>query len=239
LSQILQALLLTRDQEVLRVIRRVLETVSIDLQTVTSTDQSRQIISRKRFDTILIDSDDVQDGAQIIREIRRGKSNAKAIVFAITNNITTVRGAFELGANFVLDKPISPDRAARGFRAAHGLIVRERLRYHRHEVTSTVHLTYGPKRDLPIALSNVSEGGLALHAQRMPDMQGPVLVRFDLPGCTRSVEANGEFVWSSNTGRVGIRFTNLSANAKAALELWLYRQLQFVLPGLQKSVSSR
>jgi hypothetical protein len=102
-----------------------------------------------------------------------------------------------------------------------------------------VHLTYGPKRDQPVALSNVSEGGLALQAHRSPEMQGSVLMRFDLPGCTRSVEASGEFVWSSTAGRVGIRFTNLSANAKAALELWLYRQLQFVLPGLQKSVAAR
>lgn len=239
MSQILQALLLTRDQEVLRVIRRVLETVSIDLQTVTSTDQSRQIISRKKFDAILIDCDDVQDGANIVREIRHGKSNSKAIVFAITNQITTVRRAFELGANFVLDKPISPDRAMRGLRAAHGLIVRERLRYHRHEVASTVHLSYGPLRDSPVPLSNVSEGGLALHTTRTPEMQGPVQMRFDLPGCTRSVEASGEFIWSTHTGRVGIRFTNVSANAKAALELWLYRQLQAVLPGLQKAVAAR
>jgi CheY-like chemotaxis protein len=235
----LQALLLTRDQEVLKVLRRVLDTVSIDLQTVTSTDQSRQVISRKKFDTILMDCDDVQDGANIIREIRRGKSNSKAIIFAITNRTTTVRQAFDLGANFVLDKPISPDLASRGLRAAHGLIVRERLRYHRHEVAGTVNVTYGQVRDARLPLSNVSEGGLALHAKQTPDMQGPVLMRFDLPGCIRSVEATGEFVWSTHAGRVGIRFTKISADAKAALELWLYRQLQSVLPGLQKAVAAR
>ncbi len=239
MSQILQALLLTRDQEALKVLRRVLETVSIDLQTVTSTDQSRQVISRKKFDTILMDCDDVQDGTSIIREIRRGKSNSKAIIFAITNRTTSVRQAFDLGANFVLDKPISPDRASRGLRAAHGLIVRERLRYHRHEVASTVNITYGPVRDARLPLSNVSEGGLALHAKHTPHMQGPVFMRFDLPGCIRSIEATGEFVWSTHAGRVGIRFTNISADAKTALELWLYRQLQSVLPGLQKTVAAR
>ncbi|HVH89162.1 MAG TPA: response regulator, partial [Terriglobales bacterium] len=122
----LKALLLTRDQEVLRVIRRVLEAGTIELETVTSTDAARQTIERRKFDAILIDCDDVQSGCDIIRELRKGKSNAKSIVFAITNRVTSVKDAFAYGANFVLDKPVSADRAARSLRAAHGLILRER-----------------------------------------------------------------------------------------------------------------
>lgn len=228
----LKALLLTRDQEVLRVIRRVLEMVAIDLETVTSTDAARQKLERQKFDAVLIDVDDVQSGCDVIRELRKGKSNSKAIVFAVTNRVTTVKDAFSIGANFVLEKPISADRAARSLRAAHGLILRERRRYHRHVLKATAHVSYGSLRDVPIPLSNISEGGLALATNRTPEMRGMVTLRFDLPGCSRSLEAKGEFVWTSDAGRVGVRFTSVSPAAKAELDAWLSRQLEAAAPGL-------
>ena len=228
----LKALLLTRDQEVLRVIRRVLETVSIDLETVTSTDAARQTVDRRKFDAVLIDCDDVQSGCDLIRELRRGKSNAKSIVFAITNRVTTVKDAFAIGANFVLDKPVSPDRAARSLRAAHGLILRERRRYHRHPLQTTAHVSYGNLRDVPIPLSNISEGGVALSTTRTADMTGSVSLRFELPGCNRSLEAKGEFVWTSEAGRVGVRFTIVPPITKSELDTWIARQLDASTPAL-------
>lgn len=228
----LKALLLTRDQEVLRVVRRVLETVTIDMETVSSTDSARQTISSRKFDAILVDCDDVQSGCDVIKELRRGKSNSKSIVFAITNRVTTVKGAFELGANFVLDKPVSPDRAARSLRAAHGLILRERRRYHRHAISATVHVTYGKVRDVPVPLTNISEGGVALGTTRTNDMTGPVQLRMQLPGLNRVIEAKGEFVWTNEAGRVGVRFTTIAPMIKSELETWLSRQLEIAAPSL-------
>src|SRR5215475_492703 len=233
----LKALLLTRDQEVQRVIRRVLETVTIDMESVTSTDAARQTISCRKFDAVLIDCDDVQAGCEVIKELRRGKSNSKSIVFAITNRVTSVKGAFELGANFVLDKPVSPDRATRSLRAALGLILRERRRYHRHAVSATVHVTYGTVRNAPIPLANISEGGIALGTRRTSEMTGPVQLRMELPGLNRVLEAKGEFVWANETGRVGVRFVNLNPLVKSELDTWLSRQLEIAAPSLASAGS--
>jgi len=235
----LKALLLTRDQEMLRVVRRVLETVTIDMETVTSTDAARQTISSRKFDAILIDCDDVQSGCEVIKELRRGKSNSKSIVFAITNRVTSVKGAFELGANFVLDKPVSPDRAARSLRAAHGLILRERRRYHRHAINATVHVSYGSVRNVPVPLANISEGGVALGTNRTSEMTGPVQLRLELPGLNRVLEAKGEFVWTNDRGRVGVRFTTLNPLAKSDLDSWLSRQLEIAAPNLVSAGSGR
>lgn len=239
LALMLKALLLTRDQEVVRVLRRVLETVTAELETVTSTSQGRQTISGKRFDAILVDVDDVQDGCKVIRELREGKSNSKAIVFAITNRITSVKDAFEIGANFVLDKPISVERAMRSLRAAHGLILRERRRYHRHKIQTTAHLTFGQLRDVPFPLKDVSEGGVGLTTTRTPEMKGAVSLRFELPGCARSLEARGEFAWTGESGLVGIRFTSLPPRTKSELDAWISRQSQALAPGIMNAGSGR
>lgn len=231
----LKALLLTRDQEILRVIRRVLDTVAIEMETATSTDTARQILARRKFDSVLIDCDDVQSGCDVIRELRKGRSNAKSIVFAITNKITSVKDAFELGANFVLEKPISADRATRSLRAAHGLIMRERRRYHRHPVKATAHLSYGSNRDVATPLSNISEGGIGLAASRTPEMKGPVSLRLELPGCKRFLEAKGEFVWATAAGRVGVRFTTIPTATKSELDAWFSRQLEGEAPGVSSA----
>lgn len=228
----LKALLLTRDQEVVRVIRRVLETITAELETVTSTSHGRQTISQQKFDAVLVDVDDVQDGCRVIRELRQGKSNSKAIVFAIINHITSVKDAFEIGANFVLEKPISPERAMRSLRAAHGLILRERRRYQRHKIETTAHLTFGPCRDVAFPLKDVSEGGVAVSAIRTPEMTGPVTVRFELPGSPRSLEAKGEFAWAGVSGVIGIRFTSLPPTTKSELDAWIARQLETAAPGM-------
>ena len=232
MAVMLKALLLTRDEEILRVIRRVLDTVAIDLETVTSTDAARQTLGRRKFDAVLVDCDDVQSGCDVVRELRRGRSNAKSIVFAITNKITTVKEAFDFGANFALEKPVSVDRATRSLRAAHGLIMRERRRYHRHPVKATAYLSYGALRDVPLPLSDVSEGGIGLAASRTPEMQGAVQMRLELPGCKRSLEAKGEFVWANDAGRFGVRFTTIAPAAKTELDAWLNRHLEIVAPGL-------
>ena len=133
----LQALLLSNDPEVHRTIRRVLDAANIDLDLSNNADQARHILLRRKYDALLVDCDDMPNGPLVLRELRLGKSNKSCIAFAVVNGKTNIQQAFEMGANFVLDKPISLDRATRSVRAAQGLIMRERRRYHRHLVKAT------------------------------------------------------------------------------------------------------
>ena len=127
----LQALLLSRDPEVHRTIRRVFDSANIDLDLSNNADQARHILTRRKYDAVLVDCDDMSNGPVVLRELRQGKSNKSCIAFAVVSGKTSIQQAFEMGANFVLDKPISLDRATRSVRAAQGLIMRERRRYHR------------------------------------------------------------------------------------------------------------
>src|SRR5262249_21513112 len=139
----LHALLLSRDHEVVRTLRRAMEMVSVDMDATGDPEQTLSMIALKKYDAILVECDDMHQGADVMQKLRNGKSNRKAIVFAVTNGTTTVKQAFDQGANFVLDKPISMERAVKTLRAAHGLILRERRRYFRHEVRGTATLSYG------------------------------------------------------------------------------------------------
>ena len=220
----LQALLLSRDPEVQRTLRRVLDAANIETQLCNNPEQARLALGRKKFDSLLVDCDDMPEGPAIIRELRQGKSNKSCIAFAIVHGQTTVQQAFELGANFVLDKPISMDRATRSVRAAQGLIMRERRRYHRHLLRASGAILVDAGAELPISITNISHGGISIECSRQLDEGGAARLKFLLPGVKRALEIKGEVMWSNPEGQAGIRFQVISAEVKKELDSWLERR---------------
>ena len=158
----LQALLLSRDPEVQRTVRRVMDAANIELDLSNSVDQARLALTRRKYDTFLVDCDDMPQADAVLRELRQGKSNRSCIAFALVNGNTSVQQAFEMGANFVLDKPIALERATRSVRAAQGLIMRERRRYHRHLVKATGAIIVDAGAEIPISITNISHGGISI-----------------------------------------------------------------------------
>ncbi len=220
----LQALLLSRDPEVHRTLRRVLDTVNIDLELCNNPDQARTALGRGKYDAVLVDCDDTDKSHSILRELRQGKSNKSCIAFAIVHGQTTVQQAFEMGANFVLDKPISVDRATRSVRAAQGLIMRERRRYHRHLLRATGAILVDAGAELPVSITNISEGGISIECARQLDEGGAARLKFILPGAKRALEVKGEVMWSNPEGQAGIRFQVLPLDVKKELDTWLERR---------------
>jgi CheY-like chemotaxis protein len=220
----LLALLLSCDLEVHRTIRRVLDAANIDLDLSNNTDQARHILLRRKYDALLVDCDDMPNGLLVLRELRQGKSNKSCIAFALVNGKTTIQQAFEMGANFVLDKPVSLERATRSVRAAQGLIMRERKRYHRHMVKATGAILVDRGAELPLHITNISHGGISVECSRKLDEGGAARMRLQLPGTKRSLDIKGEVVWATSQGRAGIRFQVLSAEAKKDLNDWLEKR---------------
>lgn len=220
----LQALLLSRDPEVHRTLRRVLDAVNIELEVCDNPEQARMALTRRKYDALLVDCDDTNKGPAILRELRKGKSNKSCIAFALVHGQTTVQQAFEMGANFVLDKPISLERAMRSVRAAQGLIMRERRRYHRHLLRATGAILVDSGAELPVSITNISQGGISIECARQLDEGGAARLKFLLPGAKRSLEIKGEVMWSNPEGQAGIRFQVLPVEAKKELESWLDRR---------------
>src|SRR5260370_25285374 len=182
----LQALLLSRDPEVLRTLRRVLDMANIELEVCSNTDQGRMALGRRKYDAVLVDCDDTEKGSDILRQLRQGKSNKSCIAFALVHAKTSVQQAFELGANFVLDKPISLERATRSVRAAQGLIMRERRRYHRHLLRASGAILVDAGSELPISITNISHGGISIDGNRQLDEGRAARLKFLLPGVKRA-----------------------------------------------------
>jgi CheY-like chemotaxis protein len=219
----LQSLLLSHDTEVARVLRPALEKLSIEMEICREAEATNRLAG-DRFDAVIVDCDDLQSGLQVLHGIRQSPSNRRAIAFALLNGTTTTSKAFQFGANFVLQKPISLLNATRCFSAALGLMERERRRYFRHPVEFKTLITFtdGAKRN--VIVTNISEGGMAICLEDPLPAERSLAITFTLPKTQASISTNAEVAWASNIN-AGLRFLQLSAPAREQLENWLNEQM--------------
>jgi CheY-like chemotaxis protein len=214
----LSVLLLSTDAAVVQVLRPLLPELGMHTDQCATTDAARKMISAKKYEAIIVDVD-ISGASEFMASLRQLAMSRNSIIFSLTRS-TTMTEAFQAGANFVLEKPLTSDRAMRSFRAAQGLIVRERRRYFRHPVSIRATLEYGNTIE-EVTVANLSEGGMAIDV-RGALMAGQVLKwKFELPEKHQAVEGKGEVSWFDSSGHAGIRFVFIPQKLKEHLEEWL------------------
>jgi c-di-GMP-binding flagellar brake protein YcgR len=228
----LESLLLSRDQHLIGVLRPVLEKLAIGLEVCSGARSGSEILASEKFDAVIVDCDDLQGGVDVLQILRKSPSNRTSVTFALLNGRTTTQQAFERGANFVLQKPVSTASALRCFGAALSFMARERRRYFRHPVCVSVALTFGEEREWKAITTNISEGGMAISfTGKLP--QGRLSkASFDLPGAHLSLEPKVEVAWVDGLGRAGLRFIDMPENTRSQLDQWLTEQIVVKEPAL-------
>lgn len=216
----LQSLLLCRDPAVLRIFRRALDDLGVGIEVCSAAESALERLERIKFDAVIVDCDDVAGGQDVLTAIQKAPSNKRAIALALIS-ATTMRSAFEMGAHFALDKPLTLERATRALRAAHGFMVAEQRRYFRHSVDTQAWLTFGAAKQLACKLTNISDGGMAVSLSEPVTPGADVEVRFELPTVSDRLNVKGEFAWADGKGNAGIRFVHVPGETKKALGRWL------------------
>ena len=225
----LESLLLSRDTDVIHTLQQALTKLSIEVEVCRGARSGTEIIASEKFDAIIVDCDDLQDGLGVLQDLRKSPSNRTSIAFAILNG-TATHTAFELGATFVMQKPVTALSAMRCLSAALGLIVRERRRYFRYPVELEVVLQFGQNREVRAKTTNVSEGGMAVRAFA-PVQRGDFgKLTMSLPDARGTIEAKAELVWVDGQGRAGIRYMEISKPSRKLLDQWLEEEILRIEP---------
>jgi DNA-binding response OmpR family regulator len=221
----LQALLLTPDEKIERVLRRVLGDLEISVEYCADTDSALNKLTRDRFEAVIVDCDDDETAARVLKSVRATMRNKRAVAVAIIDSQKRVRGAFELGAHFVLYKPISAERAKTSFRAARALMKRERRRNTRIPIELPVQLTFaGGAGGVKARTSDLGEGGIAINVSQRLESGATLGIHFNLPDTGSRIEARGEIAWVNAGRSAGLRFTEISPQAQDKIKRWLDSQ---------------
>jgi CheY-like chemotaxis protein len=235
---VLESLLLSRDPEVLRIVRPALDKLGVSVEVCTGSEAGAEIVAAKKFDAIVIDCDDLNGGLDVLQNIRKGATNNSAVTFAILNGGTSIRTVFGMGANFVLQKPVTMVSALRCFSAAHDAMLRERRRYFRFPIEAPVLIHYGQGGECRVTACNLSEGGMAIRSAAPLPGVAISRVRFTLPGTSVVLEPKSELAWSDGGGKAGIRFLEMPQTSQQQLEKWIAEQLDLMEAARAKAKSA-
>jgi len=236
----LESLLISQDAALLGVLRPTLEKLSVSVEVCSAIQTGTEMLRKRKFDAVIVDCDDLPGGVELLTALRNTQSNGSSVAFAVLNGATTTQKAFQIGANFVLQKPLTPLNANRCFNAALNFMVRERRRYFRHPVEMAVRMSLPEGNEVNVTTTNVSEGGMAIRLAGKVPKNVVVQVQFILPESNTSLEVKGNVAWADGTGNAGIKFVELPQSSQYQLEQWLGDRLRDELPAdLQSHLNSQ
>lgn len=177
--------------------------------------------AEQRFAAIMVDGDDAEQAEELIEAARKGSPNESTLIVGLVDAKSEVRELFTQGANFVLYKPISLERASESLQAAWSLMPKERRRKSRVHVSSPASITFATTEDAHAPLLNLSEDGVALHSSKKIPPPCRVYFQFALPGDISTVRLSGDVVWQDARGRVGLHFAQVPRASRRILDKWL------------------
>ena len=219
----LKSLLVSSDEKTVRTLRRVLSDLEIGLEHCATSDNAVHRITRQRFEAIIIDCSDPEDSGKILRASKAAPVNKRAVSIVLVESAVGLKGGFEMGAHFVLHKPLAVERARGSFRAVRALMKSERRLQMRIPVQLPV-LCVGTGRYQAKTL-DLCEGGMAIQFTGRVAKESLLRFSFDLPGLDQKLEIWGELAWGGSGDRAGVRFKDVTDAQHTTLRKWLYNQL--------------
>ncbi len=226
----LESLLISRDAALLGVLRPTLEKLAVSVEVCSSPETGNDTLSQRKFDAVIVDCDDLKGGIEILKELRKAQCNGSSVAFAVLNGKTTTQEAFQIGANFVLQKPLTPLHATRCFNAALSFMVRERRRYFRHPVAMPVRISVDDSPEVNATTTNLSEGGMAIRFTGKLPKDAVVQLQFTLPNSNSSLELQAKIAWADESGHAGVKFSEVPQSCQYQIDEWLTDHLREEMP---------
>ena len=223
------ALLLSNDPQSSLVLQRVLEEFDVRTEVCDSPRSARSLLNSRAFESVIVDADTVHDGLSLINDLAESKINRGVFTVTLLRDGEQMKAAAEVGTTFMLHKPVPTEDARRIMRISRHMLARDSVRqYLRLALPNLAYALLDEAKQ--ILVENISEGGMAIHAeeQMLPGMR--CRVRFTLPNDANPIVSEVQVMWSDPSGRAGLRFCQLEPAMQQRLARWIEEQYASGVP---------
>jgi CheY-like chemotaxis protein len=215
----LASLLLSRDEDLVRLLEDVLRRLEVEPEVCGDLQPAVERLAQATVSLIVVDYD-VEHATELLKLVRQHYAG-NCVALAVLKGLASIQAAYDMGANFVLIKPVPPDAASHSLADAIALVRRMQQRPARLVVPTLAYVRFKGAHD-PAIILDISEGGMAIQALQRVDATGPLQLRFDLPGVEDNLEVAAEIIWADSSGRAGLRFKNLAEDTKCQIQEWMH-----------------
>lgn len=216
-----RALLFSSDTNASCLLKQALGEVDLSVDSCCDVAGALENLSSEKYSLVVIDAADHREREGLLQQLRCTPLNKDALAVTVLSTQAHASSAFALGANFLLYRPLAPDRVRTSLRAATSLIQRDKRRARRAPVHAQADLSCSLVESAPATLLDLSEDGLSLQCERRLTAQSKIYLRFTLPGQPKSIQLSGETIWQDSAARVGIRFVDVPQSVRRRLKEWL------------------
>jgi hypothetical protein len=214
LSMTLSALLVCMDEAAAQVLRRVLEELSIGVESCPDFARASIRLAQDRFDVVIVDGESNADVIGLLRDTRMSRLNDATLAVAVVAGQESIRELFSLGVNFALYKPVAYDRALSSLRAARAVMRKEKRKRGRAPVHTHATVDYANVTQEKATLINLAEDGMSVSFGKKLPPTSKIYFQFRLPGQSASVRLSGQVVWQDWNGRAGVSFVDVPKTSR-------------------------
>jgi PilZ domain len=218
----LKCLLLSSDEKAVRILRRVLSDMEIEVEHFGVADEAIRRITRQRFEAIIVDAVNAR-ARDALAAAKAAPVNKRALSIVVVEGPLGLKGGFQMGAHFVLHKPFAVERAKASFRAVRALMKRERRLQMRVPVEIPVEC-FGARQYKGKSI-DICEGGMMVQFSSGVAKESSLRFSLKLPGNDGTLELHGEVAWEGAGRQAGVRFKNATDEQRNILRQWLNKQL--------------
>jgi diguanylate cyclase (GGDEF)-like protein len=215
-----QCLLLCADEAAVQMLQPMLESLEVRTERCAGAAEGLHKLACQRFEAVLADCS-TDEGMQFAASASALPSRRHMILIALASSSADVA---LLGANFVLEKPLSAALAASSLRVAQTIMMAERQRYYRHSISLPVTISFGRGQAHCATATDLSEGGMAVLAETVLPAGQSGLLRFVLDN--QPIDVRAEVAWTDGQGHSGLQFKEMSPVTRGKFEKWLAEQFR-------------
>ncbi len=216
----LLALIVSADDRDIRLLREVLHELHVETDICETAEMAASFLGEKPVDAVVLDGDLPGVLELIDAQVRREEGDRPRIIAVLSSKNNSQR-AFEIGAHFVLYKPVSRDRSLVSLEYALRSTGKDRRHVDRRSIYLSTSVSSPVVQEMPVTLHNLSPTGTAIVAKKRLPPDSKLYFEFRIPGQAATVRLSGNVVWQDIQGRAGIRFASVPASSRKALDQWL------------------
>jgi CheY-like chemotaxis protein len=217
----LSALLVCVDEASAELLRRVLEELSIGVESCPDFVRAGIRLAQERFDLVILDGKSTKQVIYLLQETRQSRKNDATLAVAVLPRQESLREIFSLGANFILYKPWTYDQALSSLRAARAVMHHDKRKKSRATVHAQATIDYANVEQERAALIDLAEDGMSVQfGKKLPPL-GKVYFQFRLPDQTPSIRLSAKVVWQDWKGRAGLQFVDVPKASRRLLDDFL------------------
>jgi ActR/RegA family two-component response regulator len=225
-----KALVVSEDAVITKQLTDAMEELALSVEVCGKIADALDRVNHTKLEVAVIDLSLGNQAILFLERVRASASNRTAITFAVTNNSAQTAAALKGGSAFTLQKPLTIEAIRHTFKAAYGLIVRERRRYFRYPISVPAAGTRKGESEIFGKTINISEKGMALSTSTPLAPGTELKIQFTLPDPRLDLTADCKVCWNNDKGQAGLLFVFIASNLASDLQSWLARRLEEQLP---------